>query len=116
MRYENASDVSSVRNRSIIGRKRTLRVGLSFPLASHRAKAYLISVTKADRPDQPNAAARFNEEAATYAVQGSEAPDLAAGVAAIRNVLKTLPARPGVYRIGTARDRRAGVFSKIHGA
>ena len=60
-------------------------------------------MTKADRPDQPNAAARFNEEAATYAVRGSEAPDLAAGVAAIRNVLKTLPARPGVYRMQDAR-------------
>jgi excinuclease ABC subunit C len=30
-------------------------------------------------------------------------PDLAAGVAAIRNVLKTLPARPGVYRMQDAR-------------
>ena len=60
-------------------------------------------MTKADRPDQPNAAARFNEEAATYAVRGSEAPDLAAGVAAIRNVLKTLPARPGVYRMQDAK-------------
>ena len=60
-------------------------------------------MTKADRPDQPNAAARFNEEAATYVVRGSEAPDLEAGVAAIRNVLKTLPARPGVYRMHDAR-------------
>jgi len=60
-------------------------------------------VIKADRPDQPNAAARFNEEAATYSVRGSEAPDLEAGVAAIRNVLKTLPARPGVYRMQDAK-------------
>ena len=60
-------------------------------------------MTKADRPDQPNAAARFNEEAATYVVRGSEAPDLEAGVAAIRNVLKTLPARPGVYRMQDAK-------------
>ena len=60
-------------------------------------------MTKADRPDQPNAAARFNEEAATYSVRGSEAPDLEAGVAAIRNVLKTLPARPGVYRMQDAK-------------
>ena len=59
--------------------------------------------TPADRPDQPNAAARFNEEAATYSVRGSEAPDLDAGVAAIRNVLKTLPARPGVYRMQDAK-------------
>jgi len=60
-------------------------------------------VSKADRPDQPNAPARFNEEAATYTVRGSDAPDLEAGVAAIRNVLKTLPARPGVYRMQDAK-------------
>jgi len=51
----------------------------------------------------PNAPTRFNEEAATYAVRGADAPDLAGGVAAIRNVLKTLPARPGVYRMHDAR-------------
>ncbi len=60
-------------------------------------------MSKADRPDQPNAASRFNEEAATYAVRGSDAPDIEAGVAAIRNVLKTLPARPGVYRMQDAK-------------
>ena len=59
--------------------------------------------TPADRPDHPQAADRFNEDQATYAVKGSEAPDLEAGVAAIRNVLKTLPARPGVYRMQDAR-------------
>jgi excinuclease ABC subunit C len=59
--------------------------------------------SKADRPDQPNAASRFNEEKATFAVRGSGQPDLEAGVAAIRNVLKTLPARPGVYRMHDAR-------------
>ncbi|OQW47840.1 MAG: excinuclease ABC subunit C [Proteobacteria bacterium SG_bin6] len=46
---------------------------------------------------------RFNEERATYAVRGADAPDLEAGVAAIRNVLQTLPARPGVYRMQDAR-------------
>ena len=47
---------------------------------------------------------RFNEEKATYAVRGGgDVPDLAAGVAAIRNVLKTLPVRPGVYRMQDAR-------------
>ncbi len=60
-------------------------------------------MSKADRPDQPNAASRFNEDAATYAVRGSDAPDIEAGVAAIRNVLKTLPARPGVYRMQDAK-------------
>ena len=46
---------------------------------------------------------RFNEEKATFAVRGAETPDLAAGVAAIRNVLKTLPTKPGVYRMHDAR-------------
>ena len=60
-------------------------------------------MTKADRPDYPRAAERFNEEQATYAVRGEGAPDLGAGVAAIREVWKTLPARPGVYRMHDAR-------------
>jgi excinuclease ABC subunit C len=52
----------------------------------------------------PNSPTRFNEEKATYAVRGGgETPDLEAGVAAIRNVLKTLPARPGVYRMHDSR-------------
>jgi excinuclease ABC subunit C len=60
-------------------------------------------MSKADRPDQPNASSRFNEEKATYSVRGSEQPDLEAGVAAIRNVWKTLPPKPGVYRMHDAR-------------
>ena len=51
----------------------------------------------------PQSPDRFNEDAATYTVKGGDAPDLDAGVAAIRNVLKTLPARPGVYRMQDAR-------------
>lgn len=51
----------------------------------------------------PHAPDRFNEETATFAVRGADAPDLETGVAAIRNVLKTLPARPGVYRMHDAR-------------
>ena len=46
---------------------------------------------------------RFNEEQATFSVRGSETPDLDAGVAAIRNVLKTLPPAPGVYRMHDAK-------------
>jgi excinuclease ABC subunit C len=46
---------------------------------------------------------RFSEEAATFAVQGIDTPDLERGVAAIRNVLRTLPARPGVYRMTDAQ-------------
>src|SRR5436190_1045887 len=59
--------------------------------------------TPAGRPDLPGSGDRFNEDQATYAVRGSDAPDLEAGVAAIREVLKTLPARPGVYRMQDAR-------------
>jgi excinuclease ABC subunit C len=59
--------------------------------------------TPADRPEHPRAAERFNEDQATYAVRGAEQPDLEQGVAAIREVLKTLPARPGVYRMQDAR-------------
>ena len=60
-------------------------------------------MSKADRPEQPGAAERFNEEQATYAVRGADQPDLEKGVAAIREVLKTLPVRPGVYRMQDAR-------------
>lgn len=60
-------------------------------------------MTKADRPDHPRAADRFNEDAATYAVRGTDQPDLEQGVAAIREVWKTLPSRPGVYRMQDAR-------------
>ena len=60
-------------------------------------------MSKADRPDHPRAAERFNEEKATYAVRGADQPDLEKGVAAIREVWKTLPRRPGVYRMQDAR-------------
>ncbi|AJP71059.1 excinuclease ABC subunit UvrC [Sphingomonas hengshuiensis] len=51
----------------------------------------------------PNSPDRFNEEKATYAVRGEGAPDIELGVAAIRNVVATLPVRPGVYRMHDAR-------------
>ena len=53
-----------------------------------------------EKPDSPD---RFNEEKATYSLRGAGAPDLEAGVAAIRAVVKTLPVRPGVYRMLDAR-------------
>ena len=59
--------------------------------------------TPADRPDFPGAADRFNEEKATYALRGEGLPDLEAGVAAIKAVVKSLPVRPGVYRMLDAR-------------
>ena len=51
-------------------------------------------------PDAPD---RFHEEKQTYTIRGSEMPDLDAGVAAIRNVLATLPSKPGVYRMHDVR-------------
>jgi excinuclease ABC subunit C len=53
-----------------------------------------------EKPDSPD---RFNEEKATYTVRGAGQPDLEAGVAAIKMVAKTLPVRPGVYRMLDAR-------------
>src|SRR6201999_3136473 len=46
---------------------------------------------------------RLSEAKSAYTVRGGDAPDIDAGVAAIRNVLKTLPARPGVYRMHDIR-------------
>ncbi len=46
---------------------------------------------------------RFNEAKSAYTVRGEGLPDLEVGIAAIRNVLRTLPARPGVYRMHDAR-------------
>ncbi|MEY4160434.1 MAG: hypothetical protein RLZZ136_1055, partial [Pseudomonadota bacterium] len=48
-------------------------------------------------PPDGNVPDRFNEERANYILTGSR-PDLEAGVLAIREVLQTLPKRPGVYR------------------
>ncbi|HEV2866090.1 MAG TPA: excinuclease ABC subunit UvrC, partial [Allosphingosinicella sp.] len=53
-----------------------------------------------EKPDAPD---RFNEEKATYTVRGEGTPDLEAGTVAIRSVVKTLPVRPGVYRMLDAR-------------
>ncbi|WP_166042041.1 excinuclease ABC subunit UvrC [Sphingosinicella sp. YJ22] len=53
-----------------------------------------------NKPDAPD---RFNEERATYTVRGSDAPDLEIGVKAIRDVVRTLPVRPGVYRMLDAK-------------
>ena len=46
---------------------------------------------------------RFNEEKSSFTVRGSDAPDIEQGIAAIRNVLATLPLRPGVYRMQDAK-------------
>jgi len=46
---------------------------------------------------------RFNEAQASFTVRGADAPDIEAGIAAIRSSLETLPVRPGVYRMQDAR-------------
>ena len=51
----------------------------------------------------PGDQTRFHEAKAANTVRGSDAPDLETGIAAIRNVVKTLPARPGVYRMQDVR-------------
>jgi excinuclease ABC subunit C len=51
----------------------------------------------------PQSPDRFNEDKATYTVKGGDQPDMEAGVAAIRNVLKTLPQKSGVYRMTDTR-------------
>ena len=51
----------------------------------------------------PQSPDRFNEDKATYTVKGGDVPDLDGGVAAIRNVLKTLSQKPGVYRMTDTR-------------
>ena len=67
--------------------------------------AYLAEMarTPAGTPPHPKGAERFHEERATYALRGSAQPDLEAGVAAIREVVRTLRPKPGVYRMLDAR-------------
>ncbi|WJY18905.1 excinuclease ABC subunit UvrC [Alteriqipengyuania flavescens] len=58
--------------------------------------------TPAGSPHDPRGKERFNEERATYTVAGAK-PDLETGVKAIREVVKTLKPKPGVYRMLDAR-------------
>lgn len=62
-----------------------------------------MSRTPAGTPDHPKGADRFNEERASYTLRGSDQPDIESGVAAIRETVRTLPSRPGVYRMLDAR-------------
>lgn len=58
----------------------------------------------ASRPPHPDKTDRFNEERATYSLKGGgDQPDLAAGAEAIREVVRTLKPKPGVYRMQDAR-------------
>ncbi len=61
-----------------------------------------MSRTEAGTPSHPKGQDRFLEEKATYTVRGSQ-PDITAGVAAIREVLRTLKPKPGVYRMTDAK-------------
>jgi excinuclease ABC subunit C len=63
-----------------------------------------MSRAEAGTPPNPRGAERFNEERATYTVKGAGAqPDLEAGVTAIRDTVRTLKPKPGVYRMLDAR-------------
>ena len=55
---------------------------------------------------------RLSEAKSAFTVRGGDAPDIDAGIAAIRNVVKTLPARPGVYRMQDIR----GEVLYVHGS
>ncbi|MCJ2188204.1 excinuclease ABC subunit UvrC [Novosphingobium beihaiensis] len=59
--------------------------------------------TPAGTPDHPKGLERFNEERASYTLRGSEQPDLQTGAEVIRDTVRTLPSRPGVYRMQDAR-------------
>lgn len=65
--------------------------------------AVAMARTPAGTPATPNGAERFNEDKATYAVRGADQPDLERGVETIRDTVRTLPARPGVYRMCDVR-------------
>ncbi|MEO6388651.1 MAG: excinuclease ABC subunit UvrC [Croceibacterium sp.] len=56
----------------------------------------------AGSPPHPKGAERFNEDQASSTLRGSQ-PDIEAGVAAIREVQRTLMPTPGVYRMLDAR-------------
>ncbi len=85
-----------------------------------------MSRTKAGSPHDPRGKERFHEEGATKTVASAQ-PDLEAGVAKIRDTVRTLKPRPGVYRmldtrgdvlyVGKARSLKARVanYTQIKG-
>ncbi len=62
-----------------------------------------MSRTPAGTPHNPKGAERFHEERQTDTVRGSDKPDLQKGCEVIRDTVRTLPTRPGVYRMNDAR-------------
>ncbi|RIV91152.1 excinuclease ABC subunit UvrC [Aurantiacibacter xanthus] len=81
-----------------------------------------MSRSEAGSPHDPRGAGRFNEERAAATVKGAQ-PDLEAGLAAIREVQRTLKPKPGVYRmldakgevlyVGKARSLKARVANYL---
>jgi len=61
-----------------------------------------MSRTEPGTPPNPKGAERFNEERATHTVKSAQ-PDLETGLAAIRETVRALKPRPGVYRMLDAR-------------
>ena len=77
------------------------------PLPKPRKLSYRPGMADPPPPSAPNAPTRFHEDRAASTLRGqanaNPLADLDAGLAAIREVLATLPARPGVYRMADAR-------------
>lgn len=59
--------------------------------------------TPAGTPDHPKGTERFHEDRASSTLRGSDQPDLQAGAEVIRDTVRTLPPKPGVYRMQDAR-------------
>jgi excinuclease ABC subunit C len=60
-------------------------------------------MSNAQSPPDRQSSDRFNEDKASYTLRGADQPDIEAGIAAIREVVRTLRPRPGVYRMLDAR-------------
>lgn len=73
------------------------------PLPIGVAIAYLAEMARKPASPPDRAVDRFQEERAAFTLRGSEQPDIEAGVTVIRDTVRTLPPRPGVYRMHDAR-------------